>query len=196
MASPAKINFKIYQGSTFSQVLRWESSRKIYKTITGITKAAPAIVTATTHGVPNGWRVKITDVVGMKELNSSENYWKATVLTADTIELNDVNSSSYTAYTSGGVLEYNEPVNLTGYTARMQIREKLDSATTIVDLTTENSGIILDNTAKTITVQMSAVQTAALTFKSGVYSLELVSSGGQVTAICAGNISLVKEVTR
>ena len=41
MTTPAKINFKVYQGSTFSEVLRWESSSKGYKTITGISNTAP-----------------------------------------------------------------------------------------------------------------------------------------------------------
>ena len=104
--SPAKINFKMYQGSTFSELLRWESSRKIYKSITGITQAAPCIITAASHGVPNGWRVKVTNVVGMKEINSTDTYNTATFVDANSIELNGINSVGYTAYTSGGILEY------------------------------------------------------------------------------------------
>lgn len=196
MSAPAKVNFKIYQGSTFSEVLRWESSKKVYKTITSITKAAPAVITSTAHGVPSGWRIKVTDVAGMKEINSSDTYRIATVLSADSIELNDINSSSYTAYTSGGTLEYNEPVDLSGFTARMQIREKIDSATTLLELTTVNNRIIINNTDKTITLTIDAITTAGLTFTTAVYSLELVSSGGVVTPFASGTITLVKEVTR
>ena len=29
MTSPVKLNFKVYQGSTFKEVLRWESSTKV-----------------------------------------------------------------------------------------------------------------------------------------------------------------------
>lgn len=196
MSAPTKINFKMYQGATFSEVLRWESSKKIYKVITGITKAAPAVVTAVSHGVPEGWRVKITNVTGMKEINDTENYVIASVKTADTVELNSINAAGYTTYTSGGVLEYYEPKDLAGYTARMQIREKIDSTTTIDELTTENGKITIDNINKTITLSITATATALYTFNSAVYSLELVSGGGVVTPFATGTITLVKEVTR
>ena len=35
---PAKINYKIYQGSTFQETLRWESETKTYVPISAITK--------------------------------------------------------------------------------------------------------------------------------------------------------------
>ena len=193
---PAKINFKLYQGSTFLENLRWESSTKVYKPITAISKSAPCVITSTAHGVPNGWRVRVTNVTGMTELNSSDIYHQALASTANTIELNAVNSLGYKEYISGGVVEYNQPVDLAGFTARMQLREKLDSATVIVELTTENGGIVVDNTTKVISLQIPAAATALYTFNSAVYSLEMVSGGGQVTPFASGTITLVKEVTR
>jgi hypothetical protein len=195
MVAPVKLNFKVYQGSTFRQVLRWESSAKIYVPITAITKTAPVVVTAVAHGAPLGWRAKITGVLGMKEINDTENYRLITVKTADTVTFNEVNAAGYTTYTSGGILEYNSPVDLTGYTARMQLRSTLDSSTVIQELTTANGGILIDNTYKTITVVLTATQTAALTFSSAVYSLELVS-GSEVYTFCTGTLTLVKEITR
>ncbi len=195
MANPAKISFKLYQGSTFAETLRWESSKKIYKSITGISQAAPCVVTSTGHGVPDGWRIKVTNAGGMKELNSSDTYYTATKLTDNTIELNAVNSLGYTAYTTGGVIEYNEPVNLTGYTARMQLREKIDSAEIIKELTTENGGIVIDTAKYKIDLIISAADTALFTFSSVVYSLEMVSTS-VVVPFANGTITLVKEVTR
>jgi hypothetical protein len=192
--APSKLNLKIFQGSTFAEVLRWESSTKIYIPITGITKAAPVVITAPAHGIPVNWRTKVTNVVGMKEINSTD-YYVVTAVANNSITLNDVNSLSYTAYTSGGVLEYNQPVDLAGYTARMQIREKVTSSTFIKELTTINGGIVIDNTAKTITINISATDTAALTFKSAVYSLELVT-GGTVIPFVYGSVSLDTEITR
>lgn len=194
--TPVKLSFKIYQGSTFNEVLRWESSKKVYKPITNITQAAPALVTSTGHAIPDGWRAKITNVGGMTDINSTENYQTATVIDANTIEFNAVNSLGYKAYTTGGVLEYNEPVDLTGYTARMQIREKLDSTTTIKELTTENAGIVIDTANKKINLFISAADTAAFTFSSAVYSLELVSSTSVVSPLINGTLTLVREVTR
>jgi hypothetical protein len=194
--TPVKLNFKVYQGSTFNEVLRWESSKKVYKPITNITQAAPALVTSTGHAIPDGWRAKITNVGGMTDINSTENYQTATVIDANTIEFNAVNSLGYKAYTTGGVLEYNEPVDLTGYTARMQIREKLDSTTIIKELTTENAGIVIDTATNKINLFISAADTAAFTFSSAVYSLELVSSTNVVSPLINGTLTLVREVTR
>lgn len=196
MSAPSKINFKMYQGSTFSEVLRWESSKKIYKTITGVTQAAPCVVTATTHGVPDGWRVKVTNVGGMVELNSADDYKVVTKLTADTIAFNDINSVGYKAYTTGGILEYNEPVNLTSYTARMQLRAKIDDVDPITEFTTVNGKIQIDTTGYAITILVSATDTAAFTFSTALYSLELVSGTSVVTQLATGTITLVKEITR
>ena len=195
MTAPAKVNLKMYQGSTFEEVFRWASSTKVYKPITSITKAAPAVITAAGHGTPAGWRFKVTNVTGMKEINSESEYHTASEITTDTITINALNTLGYSTYTSGGVIEYNEPVSLTGYTARMQLRAKVSSEETLLELTTENGGIELDPIASTIKVIATATQTQALTFSSCVYSLEMVKSG-KVTQLISGSISLEKEVTR
>ena len=195
MAAPVKLNFKLYQGATFRETLRWESSTKAYRPINAITKSAPVQITATGHGVPEGWRFKVTNVTGMKEINSADVYHTATVVDVDTLAINSVNALGFTDYVSGGVVEYNTPVDLAGVTARMQIREKLDSAEPILELTTANSGIVVDNTNKTISLFISDTVTADLDFTSAVYSVELIKAGDVIPFI-TGNISLVKEVTR
>lgn len=194
MVAPTKINYKIYQGSTFSEIIRWESANKLYRSISSITKAAPLVITAAAHGVPANWRVKITNVGGMKEINSAE-YVTPTAVTSSTLTFNNINSLNYTDYTSGGVIEYQEPVILTGLTARMQIREKVTSTAFIQELTTENGGIVLDNATSTITISMSAITTQAFTFKTAVYSIEVIN-GSIVTPLAYGNLTLETETTR
>jgi hypothetical protein len=196
MASPTKINFKIYQGSTFRETLRWESALKIYSPITNISKSAPMVVTAAGHGVPVGWRVKISGAIGMKEANTGDTYLTTSEVTTNSVTFNSVNALNYTTYTGGGVLEYNQPVDLTGFSARMQVRAKLDDAVVIKELTTVNGGIVINNTSKTVQLYMSAADTAAFSFQSAVYSLELVSSGNEVTQLVNGSLTLVREVTR
>lgn len=191
---PSKLNFKIYQGSTFSETLRWESLTKVYVPIVGIAKSAPMVVTAIAHGAPTGWRTRITNALGMKEVNSTE-YAVVSSVTPDTLTYNSINSLNYSAYTGNGVLEYSRPMDLAGYTARMQIREKLTSSTVIHELTTENYGIVLDNTNKTISLNISAANTALFNFKFAVYSLELVDSN-VVLPFIYGKITLESEVTR
>lgn len=196
MTAPVKLNFKIYQGATFKEIIRWESSTKAYAPITAITKAAPMVVTSVAHEIPVGWRTKITNVVGMKEVNSSENYNTVSAVTSDTVTFSDINSLAYNAYISGGVLEYSAPVDLTGYTARMQLRANVDSDTILEELTTQNGKILIDTSGYGIVLLLGAAVTAAYTFSNAVYSLELVSGTGEVTSLLTGNISLIKEVTR
>ncbi|HEY9704128.1 MAG TPA: hypothetical protein V6C58_16880 [Allocoleopsis sp.] len=194
MVSPSKINFKVYQGSTFNEVLRWESSTKVYKPISGISQSAPVVIQVAGHGIPVGWRAKVTNVSGMKEINMAD-YAVVSEVTNDSITFNNINALAYTAYTSGGVVEYNQPNSLAGMTARMQIREKQSSTSIIKELTTENGGISIDNTNKTITILISATDTAAFTFKTAVYSMELIN-GATVTPFIFGDLTLVTEITR
>ena len=76
------------------------------KTITAITKANPAVVTSNSHGYSNGDEVVITAVGGMTEVNGKR--FLVADKTTNTFELQDkdgvdIDSSSFTTYTSGGV---------------------------------------------------------------------------------------------
>ena len=70
------------------------------KDISGATLADPVVVTATSHGFVNGDVVYITDVVGMRELNT--NIYKVANKTDHTFELENIDGTTYTAYVSGG----------------------------------------------------------------------------------------------
>ena len=87
-------------------------------------------------------------------------------------------------------------INLTGYTARMQVRSTLESASTVVELTTANGRIALGGAAGTITLTISATDSAALTAGRGVYDLELVSGSGIVTRLLQGVATISRNVTR
>lgn len=196
MAAPIKLNLKIYQGSTFRQVLRWESSTKVYVPITAIARSAPITITAPAHGIPVGWRARATNVGGMKEVNLLD-YNIVTGTTPDTVTFNQVNSLAFTAYTSGGVLEYNQPAPIVNLKARMQIREKLTSETFVHELTTENGGIVFDDALKTITLIISDTITTGFTFTSAVYLLEFENTNtGETFPFSKGSVSLEREATR
>jgi hypothetical protein len=70
------------------------------KTITAITKANPAVVTASSHGYVNGDHVWINNVVGMTEVNGRR--YTVANKTTNTFELSGVDSSNYTTYSSNG----------------------------------------------------------------------------------------------
>ncbi len=193
---PIKLNLKIYQGGTFKETLRWESSTKKYQPVSSITNAAPMVITLVeAPALPVGWRFRLSNVSGMVEANSAEDaYYTISNISGNGVTVNLVNSIGYRAYTTGGVLEFNEPVNLTGMTASMQIKDKVGGVE-ILSLTTANSGISINTSLSTITINITAAQTALLDFSTAVYDLELVSAGGEVTKFASGSLSLVKEVT-
>lgn len=197
MSAPIKLNFKIYQGSTFREIFRWESSTKVYVPITNISNTAPVVITTgQDHNLPVGWRARVTGVAGMKEINCAEDqYYLVTNTTSTTLTINELNATKYNAYTSGGTLEYNMPVDLSGYSARMQLRSKISSEDVIDTLTTENGKLELDTELSTITIEIPASVTENYNFNVAFYSLELVS-GQEVVPFINGTVTLVKEVTR
>ena len=88
------------------------------------------------------------------------------------------------------------PVDLTTYTARMQVREKHTSKTSMVDLSTDvNGGITLGDDAGTIDIYISDEVTALLLAKDYVYDLELIS-GSNTYRLIEGKFIVTPEVTR
>lgn len=279
---PAKLSYKIYQGSTFQEAYRWETQTKVYVPIQSITKAAPCVITTTAaHNLPLGWRFRVTGAGGMKEINSVgddayylntgnasirdylesvwadleemwldarsqdiavaapatrpwanlpshlayiaiSNYitpqgtlppasnlitiaksamdaraaWLSDTSSTTTIQANAINSLGYTTYTSGGVIEYNAPMDLSPYKARMQVRKTVSSTELIYEASSDAGQIVLNNTDRTVTITIPASVTAGFNFTSAVYSLELYTTGGTVIPFLAGNLTLVQEITR
>lgn len=190
----------IEQGKTFSRVLRWETAPVVYKPITAIAQAAPMVVTAAAHGIPPGWRAALLSVKGMVQANAANSppraadYHKATVVDPNTVSFNDINSLPYSPYISGGVLAYNTPAPLTGYTAAMSIKDKI-GGTELLRLDTTTTRIVVDAVGMTITLTVDAVTTLGLLWAAGVYDLKLTSPGGVVTELLAGNVTVAPAVT-
>ena len=88
-----------------------------------------------------------------------------------------------------------DPVSLVGWTARMQVRRRMPSTGTLVDLTTENGGIVLGGAAGTVTVSIAATATDDLPVGEHVYDLELVN-GSTVERLVMGSFIVRGEVSR
>lgn len=196
------VDIVIQKGSTFSRIIRWETAPYTYSAITAVTKAGPVAITAAAHGLRDGWRAAVSSVGGMRQLNAKAfpprgtDFHRATRVDANTVTLNDVDSTVYTTYTSGGYLVAYTPQSLAGYTARMQVRATVAATGTPLVSLVSPTDIALDDTEHTITITISATATAAYTFASGVYSLEMVSGAGVVTQLQAGAVTITDEVTR
>lgn len=87
-------------------------------------------------------------------------------------------------------------INLTGFTARMQIRQNVSSSSALLSATTENGKIVIVAADGKVTINFSAADTAGLNFNTAVYDLELISSASEVTRLVGGTITLSLEVTR
>lgn len=84
--------------------------------------------------------------------------------------------------------------NITGFTARMQIRDKYTGAL-IVDMTTANSKLVVTGASGRIDMVLSAVETMTFNFSIGLYDLEIIN-GTNVERVLQGEITLSKNVTR
>lgn len=197
-----KLDITIRQGSTFKLPVMWEQSRLVYKPITAVAKSSPVSITATAHGVPDGWMCAVMNVAGMTELNAQNNppkdseFRAATVVDANTVEFNGVNAAGFRTYVSGGQLVYYQPGDLSLLNdVRMQIRTKV-GGTVLAAFSLTDGDFELDLSKKRIVLTVPAADTAAYTFKSGVYDLEVEDTDGVVTPLLYGSVSLTLEVTK
>ena len=91
------------------------------------------------------------------------------------------------------VQENNQALNLTGYSARMQMRSTHDSSTIALTYT---STIASPASNGKINLSATATQTASIEEGMYVYDLEIESSGGEVTRLMEGQVTVTPEVTR
>lgn len=87
-------------------------------------------------------------------------------------------------------------VDVTGYTAAMDVRYSPSSTTTIIELTSSNNRITVGTTDGKFTLDLTAVETAALAAGSYVYDLEITAPDGTVTRLLEGGFNVSPEVTR
>jgi hypothetical protein len=88
------------------------------------------------------------------------------------------------------------PVDLTGCTARAQIRATVESPNTLLELTTENGRIALGGAAGTVALYVSDEDTATLPAGKARWDLEIVWLDGDVTRLFGGPVVVSAEVTR
>lgn len=82
------------------------------------------------------------------------------------------------------------PVNLTGWTGRMQIRQHPDAAVTAA------AAVTLGGVAGTIDVLLTATQTTGMSPGRYMYDLELVNGTGDITRLIEGAAIVTAEITK
>ena len=88
-------------------------------------------------------------------------------------------------------------VNLTGCTARMQIRKAVNDTVILDTLTTENGKLAIHEPLNgKFKITIPASTSSAYTFTSAVYDLEIVFTDSTVTRVIEGCLTAAPEVTR
>jgi hypothetical protein len=90
----------------------------------------------------------------------------------------------------------NAVVNLTGYTAKMQVRRSAASDEVLLELSSANGKIAITPLQGKVELIFSAATTEAVDWRRGKYDLELTSADGTVTRLIEGEITVSREVTR
>lgn len=86
-------------------------------------------------------------------------------------------------------------INLTGYTAAMQIRQQYNSTDADLTLTSPSNGIVITPLTGVVTVTITAAQTFTLAEGYYVYDIEL-TSGTYKDRLIQGQLTVAPEVTR
>jgi hypothetical protein len=90
------------------------------------------------------------------------------------------------------------PVDLTGYLARLKVRDvnrRASAVNEMISLSSPSGGIVLGGALGTIAVTISASATAAVLAGKYVYDLELVAPNTTVTRLLKGTFTVLAEVT-
>lgn len=202
MAAALQHDIEIRRGATFVLPVRWETEPWLYAAISSIALTAPVAITSAAQAIPDGWNVAVVDAKGLTQLNAKNNPPKAsdmrraTVVSSTVVQFNEISAAAFGKHTpSTGYLAWMTPHSLDGYTARMQIKDRV-GGTVLLSLTSAvDGGITLDDTGKVIEITITAEQAESITWTSGVYDMELVSAGGVVTALLEGAVAVGTEVT-
>lgn len=88
------------------------------------------------------------------------------------------------------------PINLTGYTAKMQIRPSESSSTVLLELSTTNGLLSITPLTGTIYILLDKITTAGFKWRLGVYDLLLTSIDGNAKKLIKGEINVAPGVTR
>ncbi len=93
-------------------------------------------------------------------------------------------------YSTGGSI-----ANLTGYSAKMDVRTNRNASSSAASFSTAASSINIDGANGKITVPLPHAMTSALAPADYVYDLQITSPSGSITTIVEGLFSVIQEVT-
>jgi hypothetical protein len=97
------------------------------------------------------------------------------------------------------IVEYKDSngnaVNLTGASAKLQVRDSKGGTKLAVSLTSPSGGITIDPLVGKLTIKMTPTQTSKLFYPKSEYDLMLTDSNFNKTKLLEGFITLSRSVT-
>jgi len=106
----------------------------------------------------------------------------------------EVTNGATGVYISGGLATC--PADLTNYTAALQLRTEPQSTNYVLNLTTQNGGIVITGPTGEIAVHATHTQTGAINEGPYYYDLEIYSDTGVTTRVAQGQAIVSAQVTR
>jgi hypothetical protein len=178
----------IEQGATWSMPVRKTEN---LQTLTSLTLTGSTVTaTLTSHDYSTG------DSIFIEGANQAAyNGVQDITVTTDNAFTYTISPTVTPTTPATGTITAGKIYDLTGYTARMQVRKSKNSTDTEIELTTENGRITIDGANGLITCNLAASATTLLDFSKGFYDLEIVT-GSTVERLLEGRVTLSKEVTK
>jgi hypothetical protein len=183
-------HFSIVQGATFARTITWKTRDSITDPERTVTDAVTNGTTTVTSATAN---FLTTDV--QREVTGT-NIPAGAYIVSRTNSTTIVISVAATSSASGGTLTLtsNRRVDVTGYSAAMQVRKTTAEADTLASIT-QASGITLGGQAGTVALSISAATTGAITPGRHTYDLKLTSGSSVVTYLLSGVFEVEGKVT-
>ena len=88
------------------------------------------------------------------------------------------------------------PINITGYTAALQLRSLPSDTTAALSLTSPSGGIVITGASGLVAVHATAAQTGNIVAGYYYYDCEITSPANVVTRLIQGQILVSQQVTR
>lgn len=95
----------------------------------------------------------------------------------------------------------NQPFDLTGFTARLQVRATYGATSVLIDATTVNGKLIINNNS--IVFNLLPSDTSGIKFEAKdddslicLFDLEIISPTGSVYKPAKGTFTIMREITR
>lgn len=188
---PACLPMRLVRGATYRDTRRLMQPRKEYRPVTAIAAEAPLRLTVPAHGLAGDWLAWVIGTTGLPDLNRTpgrQNPHRVEVIDADTVEINSLSGAGSSPAAGAGRLIYQQPIDLTGATAHLVIRETEEGGDSLLELGTGNG--ITHAAPGSLAVEITAAQTAEITWASGWYHLEITFADGAVSRFFKGPVTV------